>query len=207
LHCSGAGLSIDLRKGEPKVVLEDWPPAFKRGECPGPELPHATGTPARLIAGRLHVPGSARHSIQGGRSLSVSPTRLQSRAKSPHRRPRGYAVGAWGNLCKAEMPSKGQTAAHGQITERNYSVPRMRIPHSQAPVIAPPRRVAPRADSSCIRGSRADKLRSWRCFSGAAVAMEPREVCNQANADLQTNHGPLEAPLRAAGSSPGQGSV
>jgi hypothetical protein len=199
-----------MRKGEPKVVPKTDQLAFKRGECPGPELPHATCTPARLIAGL--APPSRHSRLQRAipfKEAEGLPDRPEGpRAKSPHRRPRGYAVGAWGNLCKAELPLyKGQTAAHGQITERNYSVPRMRIPHSQAPVIAPPRRVAPRADSTCIRGSRADKLRSWRCFSGAAVAMEPREVCNQANADLQTNHGPLEAPLRAAGSSPGQGSV
>jgi len=36
---------------------------------------------------------------------------------------KGYAVGAWGNLCKAGLPSGRQNAAHDQITERNVSVP------------------------------------------------------------------------------------
>ena len=38
----------------------------------------------------------------------------------------GYAVGAWGNLCQANLPCRGQTAAHGQITERKYSVAQSR---------------------------------------------------------------------------------
>lgn len=39
----------------------------------------------------------------------------------------GYAVGAWGNLCKANLPLEGQTAAHDQITERMFSVAQLRI--------------------------------------------------------------------------------
>ena len=40
---------------------------------------------------------------------------------------KGYAVGAWGNLCKAELPSKGENAAHDQITERKASIACFRI--------------------------------------------------------------------------------
>ena len=39
---------------------------------------------------------------------------------------KGYAVGAWGNLCKAGLPSGRQNAAHDQITERKLSIPRFR---------------------------------------------------------------------------------
>jgi len=41
----------------------------------------------------------------------------------PRRKLKGYAVGAWGNLCKAGLPSVRQNAAHGQITERSLSIP------------------------------------------------------------------------------------
>ncbi len=40
------------------------------------------------------------------------------------------ALGLGGNPCQAELPWLGLAAAHGQITERNYSVARMAIDFS-----------------------------------------------------------------------------
>jgi len=55
-------------------------------------------------------------------------TNLTVHCKLPRRETHGYcAVGAWGNLCQANLPYEGQTAAHGQITERNYSVAQIRF--------------------------------------------------------------------------------
>jgi hypothetical protein len=38
-----------------------------------------------------------------------------------------YAKVAWGKLCQAELPWKGLAAAHGQITERKYSIAQLGI--------------------------------------------------------------------------------
>jgi len=45
---------------------------------------------------------------------------------------KGYAVGAWGNLCKAGLPSRRQNAAHDQITERFFILARFRNFHWNA---------------------------------------------------------------------------
>src|SRR5271157_59807 len=50
--------------------------------------------------------------------------------------------GLGGNLCPANLPSEGQTAAHGQITERKYSIARFRFSLARGPSAPPfqPRR-------------------------------------------------------------------
>jgi hypothetical protein len=50
-----------------------------------------------------------------------------TKSELPGRELKGYAVGAWGNLCKAGLPSARQNAAHDQITERKPSVASFRF--------------------------------------------------------------------------------
>ena len=114
----------NMRKGEPKssLGLESW----HSKEMPAhPELTHATCyASCGTLPVRLHAPvlPGLRRSIQKGCNCLRGPIH-GPQTQSPGRR-LVYAVGAWGNLCKAEMPVEGQTAAHGQITERKVSVAR-----------------------------------------------------------------------------------
>ena len=50
---------------------------------------------------------------------------------------KGYAVGAWGNLCKAGLPSRRQNAAHYQITERKASIARLLFSPGAEPYLLP----------------------------------------------------------------------
>src|ERR1035437_7761312 len=126
---SGAGLLIDMRKGEPKVVL-DWPANIQGENARGPELPHATCTPSCTLPAGSTLPRTPdscapiqfKDAEASGAGPNHGPAQSHRVGDSS-----GYAVGAWGNLCKAELPSEGQTAAHGQITERKPSVSRFRF--------------------------------------------------------------------------------
>src|ERR1035437_3426396 len=107
---SGAGLLIDMRKGEPKVVL-DWPANIQGENARGLELPHATCTPSgTLPAGSTlpRTPGSCapiqfKDAEASGAGPNHDPAQSHRVGDSS-----GYAVGAWGNLCKAELPSEGK---------------------------------------------------------------------------------------------------
>jgi len=82
------------------------------------ELTHATRIACRHNADRLPWSRNAcavpiRLPIHSGVAnpliiLDLCLTVVRSRIESPGRKLKGYAVGAWGNLCKAELPSGGK---------------------------------------------------------------------------------------------------
>ena len=134
---SGAGLLIDMRKGEPTTSLGLANKAFK-GRTPEARSCHTLlvcQSAHCRMATRFHIfPGVTRghpfrQSIQGGRDArTVAADHLHSPLQTPRVGDLWVcAVGAWGNLCQANLPYEGQTAAHGQITERKSSVARFRF--------------------------------------------------------------------------------
>ena len=120
---SGAHLLIDMRKGEPKTSL-GLAAGHSRGEHPQPGAATRYLSASRLIAGRLPAPAqsifdrtprfhsresnSPIHSRRPGCSNPCRGPSSQSNANSQGGRILGHAVGAWGNLCKANLPSEGK---------------------------------------------------------------------------------------------------
>jgi hypothetical protein len=102
--------SKNVRKEEPKR-----PRGLAAGieECPRPELTHAARTAHRHTADR-HPPTqiAARSRLFCQTSLADKlaqpPGSFSNQILSQRERPEGYAVGAWGNLCKAELPVEGE---------------------------------------------------------------------------------------------------
>jgi hypothetical protein len=131
--CSARTCLLDWRKGEPKVKSKTGP-AFK-GRTPKARscrtLLHrqtAQRRPApHSLALKIEcVPRLMRVCSRLGmlRRLALDQLmvfRLSYRVGDSS----GYAVGAWGKSVPGKVAFMGQSAAHGQITERKYSVARL----------------------------------------------------------------------------------
>ena len=150
-HTSGAGLhSKSMRRGEPKTSLGLAANAFEMLEarsCHTLLVRHpahcrrAHPAPGAIVT-RLHSPVASiqgAQTIQGGQQQSNLSRRqiLSFAATSPGGRLMGLRstvqnlgrhVGAWGKICARQTcRCEGQTAAHGQITERKPSVAQFRF--------------------------------------------------------------------------------
>jgi hypothetical protein len=90
---SRANLLLNMRRGEPKVGLKTGNRHSIRRH---PELPHATSAPGGTLPAGLPAPAFPR-------SNALCSNHEQSNAKSPGGRLWAYAVGAWGNLCQANL--------------------------------------------------------------------------------------------------------
>jgi hypothetical protein len=97
------------------------------GECPGPELPHATSSPDGSLPNGTTSPffpvlSAPVQFKEAEHSMAAGPTH-DPMADTPG--------GKWlrcrglGKSVKGRLPCQGQNTAHGQITERKYIVARM----------------------------------------------------------------------------------
>jgi hypothetical protein len=90
------------------------------------------GAATRCIIARRHI-AEGHHAPKYSRFMrliSVKDSKARGsysfRAESPGGRLMWFTLSGLGNnLCWANLPLEGKSAAHGQITERNYSVARM----------------------------------------------------------------------------------
>jgi hypothetical protein len=84
----------------------DWQQAFKNAHAT--ELTHATRFAKQHVADWLpwsRIPALFRRCCQSEEATWHSWLYLKPEVEPPERKLKGYAVGAWGNLCKAELPS------------------------------------------------------------------------------------------------------
>jgi hypothetical protein len=103
-----------MRKGEPKVKSKTGP-AFKRGECPGPELPHATLSPDGTLPNGttlLRIQHSTRSRFMRliaikDTKASGSQTHSWSRAESPGGRLLWLRCRGLGKTVPGKLASEG----------------------------------------------------------------------------------------------------
>ena len=103
----GCEPAIDMRKGEPKVDQEDWPVSIQGENATRPGAATRYLYARRLIAGRHHAPafnpGSVASTYSKAVARALDQSKVQSRVTGWETQC-GYAVGAWGNLCQANLP-------------------------------------------------------------------------------------------------------
>jgi hypothetical protein len=131
-----------MRRGEPTTSL-GLALEHSRGNARGPELPHATCLPSGqmpsgypLPRNRLSItlPGfrsrqsnSPVHSRRPGCSNPCRRPSSQSNASSQGGRLMGIRCRGLGKSVPGKAAFRRQSAAHGQITERKYSIAQFRF--------------------------------------------------------------------------------